>query len=255
MYNIGIDIGSSSAKAAVLRDGKVLCHTLVRPTGWDSVDTSKQIAANLAELGIDVAAQKVVATGYGRNSVPYAQKTLTEISCHGQGAAWLFGQEPATVIDIGGQDSKIILIEDGKVCDFIMNDKCSAGTGRFMEIMAGVLGMGIDELCEQAHRGGGLHISSMCTVFAESEVIGLIGNGAGVSDIAYAIIDSITTKIKAQASKLLPDQGSVYLTGGLCEQPHFLAALGEKLGRQIFSDPRARYAGAIGAALFSAQGK
>lgn len=249
MYYIGIDIGSSSAKVAVLDERAVLCHTLLRPTGWDSVGTAGQLAAQLAAIGIDTAANPVVATGYGRKAVAYAVKTVTEITCHGQGAAWIFGPAPATVIDIGGQDSKIINIESGQVKDFSMNDKCSAGTGRFLEVMAGALGISIPELCRLAEQGNDLQISSMCTVFAESEVVGLIGAGAPVADIAHGIIASIVTRIASQAAKLLLPDAQVYLTGGLCENEQIMRALGTRLDRCIISDARARYAGAIGAAL------
>ena len=132
-----------------------------------------------------------------------------------------------------------------------MNDKCSAGTGRFLEIMANTLGINIAQLCDLAMEGGGVHISSMCTVFAESEVISLIGNGTNKADIAYAIIDSIVDKIYSQATKLMKNDEPVYLTGGLCEQNSFLSALSTRLGNEVKSDPRARYAGAIGAALFA----
>jgi len=252
MYYIGVDIGSSSAKVAVLDEGAALCHTLLRATGWDSVGTAGQLAADLAAIGIDTTKNPVVATGYGRKAVAYAAKTVTEITCHGQGAAWIFGPEPATVIDIGGQDSKIINIENGQVRDFSMNDKCSAGTGRFLEVMAGALGVSITKLCRLAEQGGGVQISSMCTVFAESEVVGLIGAGTPVADIAHGIIDSIVTRIASQAAKLLLPQEKVYLTGGLCENDSIIRALGEKLDCRIISDARARYAGAIGAALQAA---
>ena len=213
MYSIGIDIGSSSAKVAVLDAERQLVLTLLRPTGWDSVNTAHQLAEELGARGIDIGDSRTVATGYGRKAVDYAVKTVTEITCHGQGAAWIFGAEPATVIDIGGQDSKIINIENGQVKDFSMNDKCSAGTGRFLEVMAGALGVSIPELCELAAKGAGVQISSMCTVFAESEVVGLIGAGTPVADIGHGIIDSIVTRIASQAAKLLLPETKTYLTG------------------------------------------
>lgn len=251
MNYIGIDIGSSSTKLAVIDEQKNLLHCIVCPTGWDSVGTANKLAEQLSKQNIDVHNSNVIATGYGRNAVAYANKTITEISCHGKGASWLFGTTPASVIDIGGQDSKIIRINNGKVLDFIMNDKCSAGTGRFLEIMANTLGVAITQLCDLARLGGGVHISSMCTVFAESEVISLIGKGTDKADIAYAIIDSIIDRIYSQATKLIQNDDPIYLTGGLCEQQSFIQALSQRLGHEVKSDPRARYAGAIGAALFA----
>ncbi len=251
-FFIGIDIGSSSAKAAVVDEKGELLHTLLRPTGWDSIGAAAALAEDLAQLHINVQQEKTVATGYGRNAVAYADKRITEITCHGKGAFWLFGAETATVIDIGGQDSKVLRIVHGKVKDFIMNDKCSAGTGRFLEIMATALGISIDELCNLAATGGGIHISSMCTVFAESEVVGLIGKGTAKADIAYAIVDSIVEKVYSQASKLLGDE-PVFLTGGLCRQENLIRALGKRLGKPLVSDEKARFAGAIGAALLATE--
>ncbi|MCR4962572.1 MAG: acyl-CoA dehydratase activase [Firmicutes bacterium] len=251
-FFIGIDIGSSSAKAAVVDETGALLHTLLRPTGWDSAGAAQALAEDFARLHMDVQQEKVVATGYGRNAVAYAGKRITEITCHGRGAYWLFGAEAATVIDIGGQDSKIMRIEHGKVRDFMMNDKCSAGTGRFLEIMSAALGISIDELCDLAATGGGVHISSMCTVFAESEVVGLIGKGTARADIAYAIVDSIVQKVCAQAAKLISDE-PVFLTGGLCKQENLIRALGQRLGKPLVSHENARFAGAIGAALLAAE--
>ena len=173
-YNIGIDIGSTCAKTVVMDQDKNILHRLLQPTGWSSVETAEAIKEKLTELGVDWDSAAVVATGYGRISVPYADKCVTEITCHGRGACHVFGSEDITVIDIGGQDTKLICVEEGMVKDFIMNDKCSAGTGRFLEIMANTLGVKLNELCELASHGGGVSISSMCTVFAESEVISLM---------------------------------------------------------------------------------
>ncbi len=131
----------------------------------------------LLEKGISPENGKVVATGYGRVSVPYADKTVTEITCHARGAVWLYEKKNMAVIDTGGQDTKIIILENGMVRDFAMNDKCSAGTGRFLEVMANTMALKPDALCELARKGKDVKISSMCTVFAESEVISLIGQG------------------------------------------------------------------------------
>ena len=191
-YNIGIDIGSTCAKTVVLDGDKNILNRLLQPTGWSSVETAEAIHDKLTELGVDWNDAAVVATGYGRISVPYADKCVTEITCHGKGACHVFGSEDITVIDIGGQDTKLICVEDGMVKDFIMNDKCSAGTGRFLEIMANTLSVKLDELCELASHGGGVSISSMCTVFAESEVISLIGRGEQKQNIAFGVVACAT---------------------------------------------------------------
>lgn len=248
MYYVGIDIGSTAAKTAVFNDDK-LEKTFVMPTGWSSVETSKAIKEQLASMGINDENVKVVATGYGRVSVPYADKTITEITCHGKGAAYLL-QGDCTVIDIGGQDTKVISVEDDMITNFIMNDKCSAGTGRFLEIMANTLAVDIESLCDLASKGGGITISSMCTVFAESEVISLIGKGEKKEDIAYAIVDSVVSKVKSLCGKH-SGTAKYFLTGGLCENNYIVNSLSKKLNSLVETDKLARYAGAIGAALLA----
>ncbi len=187
-YAIGIDIGSTCAKTAVLAADGSFALLSARPTGWSSVDTAETIRAELEAAHFSPEAYPCVATGYGRVAVPYAGKSVTEITCHARGACFLHGRDDLLVIDIGGQDTKVIGVSGGAVQDFLMNDKCSAGTGRFLEIMANRLGMRPEELCALAARGGGVSISSICTVFAESEVVSLIGQGAPREDIAYAVV-------------------------------------------------------------------
>lgn len=250
MVSIGIDIGSTSAKTAVVNQtGSVLFSRTV-PTGWSSGDAASQLKEALARAGFDPLLLPCAVTGYGRVNVPYAGKRVTEISCHARGAAHLFGPGDYTVIDIGGQDTKIILVSNGKVTDFSMNDKCSAGTGRFLEIMANSLGTDPAGLIELARGGAGVAISSMCTVFAESEVIGLIGRGTERRDIAFGIVESIADKVSSQCAA----KGGFppyYLTGGLCGGVYLLETLSRRLSAPVFSDALARYAGAIGAALLA----
>jgi len=248
MYYIGIDIGSTAAKVAVFCKDELM-ETFVMPTGWSSVETAKSIKEKLMTLDIYKENSKVVATGYGRVSVPYADKTITEITCHGKGAAYLSNSD-CTVIDIGGQDTKVITVENDMITNFIMNDKCSAGTGRFLEIMGNTLGVDIENLCELAAKGAGITISSMCTVFAESEVISLIGRGEKKEDIAFAIVDSVVSKVKSLCGK--HSTGTNYfLTGGLCESEYIVNKLSDKLNVPVKTTKLARYAGAIGAAIMA----
>lgn len=250
MYYIGIDIGSTSAKTVVFSDHiSDICYRSVSPTGWSSVETAALIRDQLIDAGFNLDVSKVVATGYGRIAVPYADKTVTEISCHAKGTAWLY-QDNCTVIDIGGQDTKIIKINNGQVTDFLMNDKCSAGTGRFLEVMANTLDVPIDEMFQLADKGSSIVISSMCTVFAETEVISLIGRGTPKEDIAFGILESIVGKVASIASKC-PRDHVYFLTGGLCDSEYVRRILCKKLSAEIHSSPLARWAGAIGAALFS----
>ena len=251
MNYIGIDIGSTCAKTAVLNEKKEIIQEFVQPTGWSSVDTAEEILQKLKLAGISLSDDSscCVATGYGRISVPYADKAVTEITCHALGAVHLFQQPDLTVIDIGGQDTKIIQIEQGCVKDFIMNDKCAAGTGRFLEVMANTLSLRPNEMFELARLGSDTTISSMCTVFAESEVIGLIGKGEPKENIAYAVVDSTIRKVAAQVSRMNGEMSTFCLTGGLCECEYIREALSKKIGKEVISSPDARYAGAIGAAL------
>lgn len=247
MYHVGIDIGSTASKVAVLENQEII-KTLLMNTGFSSIVTSEAILKQLSELGINKENSKFVATGYGRVSVPYADKSITEISCHAKGADFLFGDD-CTVIDIGGQDTKAIMLSKGRVVKFVMNDKCSAGTGKFLEIMSNRLGVTQNELSNLAMKGHAITISSMCTVFAESEVISLIGKGTPREDIAYGVIESVVNKVVQLVSQVSNDK--YYLTGGLCDNQYLISRLEKTLQNAVSSIPMARYAGAIGAALYS----
>ncbi len=252
MYYIGIDMGSTCTKLAVLDDGGALVHTKVVPTGWNCVETAGKLMEELSSEGITRENSLSVATGYGRLAVPFADKRVTEISCHGKGAYFLFNEDDMTVIDIGGQDTKIIELKKGVVQNFIMNDKCSAGTGRFLEIMAGVLGVDLNEMCEIGRTSSSrVSISSMCTVFAESEVVSLIGRGTDKADIAYGIVESIVNKVRGQLGHAQTAGSSICLTGGLCEVPFIIEMLSQSIGQPVRSLPEGRYAGAIGAAIYA----
>lgn len=247
MYQVGIDIGSSAAKAVVMNEGEVV-RTLLLNTGFNSRKTAEEIYETFNNEGITKENARYVATGYGRISVPYADDVITEITCHGKGAAFLF-HEDGTVIDIGGQDTKGISLKKGRVMKFIMNDKCSAGTGKFLEVMTNRLGLTQNELSELARKGNPITISSMCTVFAESEVISLIGKGTPREDIAYGVIESVVTKVVQLISQVPAEQ--YFLTGGLCEDEYIIERLVKALGAPVSSAPLARYAGAVGAALMA----
>lgn len=248
MKHVGIDIGSTASKVAIMDDDKKeILYTKLLPSGWNSRETGEEIknwieSLNLGDVGI-------VATGYGRISVPYADKTVTEITCHAKGALFL-NPKDMTVIDIGGQDTKVIVVEDDMVSDFLMNDKCSAGTGKFLEVMANRLGLTLQEMFEFAKKGEPVPISSVCTVFAESEIISLMGKGTPREDIACGVIQSIVKKVAALSSKRLKS-GDVFLTGGFCDSDYVIEELSKELGATVHTDPRARFAGAIGAALLA----
>ena len=247
MYQVGIDIGYSAAKVAVINEGEVI-KTILLDTGFSSRKVADEIYAMLEKEGITKDNAKYVATGYGRISVPYADDVVTEITCHGKGAHFLFG-ENGTVIDIGGQDTKGISLKKGRVMKFIMNDKCSAGTGKFLEVMTNRLGLTPEELSALARNGKEITISSMCTVFAESEVISLIGKGTPREDIAFGVIESVVNKVVALLAQVPNDK--YFLTGGLCDDEYIIERLSKALNAPVESTPLARYAGAIGAAILA----
>ena len=248
MIGIGIDIGSTAAKAAVVDEAGEIVFSCAIPTGYSSVDAAERLCAELAAAGFspNVADARTVATGYGRVAVPYADKVVTEITCHGAGAVRLFGDH-GTVIDVGGQDTKVIQLKCGRVVKFAMNDKCAAGTGRFLEIMADRLGITQRQMSDLARIGEDTKISSMCTVFAESEVIGLIGRGEPRENIARGVIESVVSRVATMAGQA--SGAPFYLTGGLCENVYVVERLSELLGAPVATSPQARFAGAIGAAV------
>lgn len=248
MIYVGIDIGSTASKVVVRGTDK---FQFTIPTGWNSKETSSAVRGHLSERGIDVASPetRVVATGYGRISVDYADKIVTEISCHGKGGAYLSGRD-CTVIDVGGQDTKVINMKNGLLQDFLMNDKCAAGTGKFVEIMSNRLNVTIDELFELAKIGMVLQISSICTVFAESEIINYMGEGRKKEDIAAGVVDSVATKVALMCQRLTL-QETIVMTGGLSHLTYFAAVLSEKLNRSVLPQKMGRYAGALGGALLA----
>lgn len=248
MNYVGIDIGSTASKVVVRGDNDMY---FVLPTGWSSKETTMTIKERLKAAGIDVEAEDtvVVATGYGRVAVDFADKVITEITCHARGGRELAGGD-CTIIDVGGQDTKIIQVQNGVVMDFLMNDKCSAGTGKFLEIMANRLGITLDELFELAKQGEMIPISSLCTVFAESEVISHIGEGRPREDIAAGVIESVVAKV-AQLAQRQALADTIILTGGLSHSTYFTSRLSEKLGKHVMLAEFGRFAGALGAAYLA----
>ncbi len=248
MNYVGIDIGSTASKVAVIGEKEL---QFVLPTGWSSKETTMLIKEKLLQEGIDVLSDetKVAATGYGRIAVDFADYVITEITCHARGGRQMAGDD-CSIIDVGGQDTKVILVSGGMVQDFLMNDKCSAGTGKFLEIMANRLGITLQELFDMAAAGTVLPISSLCTVFAESEVINYIGEGKNREDIAAGVVDSVAAKV-AQLSQRKTLSDKVILTGGLSHSEYFTDILSKKVGKTVEPTENGRYAGAIGAALLA----
>jgi predicted CoA-substrate-specific enzyme activase len=256
MITAGIDIGSISTKAAVLSDGKLL-GTKIIFTGYNAEQAGNDVYDNLlSELGLSrESISTVVSTGYGRNSVKFTAKSITEISCHGAGA-YFQNPEIRAVIDIGGQDSKALLLDnDGRVCDFVMNDKCAAGTGRFLEVMARALQVDLDDFGSISHLSDiPSKISSICTVFAESEVISLISKGESREKIISGIHESIASRVASLAGRIGRAE-PLMMTGGVAKNKGLVAALEKKLGIRIIVTMYAQVNGAIGAAVLAVDQK
>jgi len=255
MITVGIDVGSITAKAVVVKDGEVISHRLIL-TGYNARKAGEKVFEKMIkEVGIKLSSiDKIIATGYGRNSVAMADKAVTEITCHAMGAHYL---DPAirSVIDIGGQDSKAIAVTDvGRVKDFAMNDKCAAGTGRFLEVMARALEVDLNDFGDFSLKADHPStISSLCTVFAESEVISLISKGEKRSNIIAGIHESIAARVVAMAGRvgLKPP---IMMTGGVAKNIGVVKALERKTGEKIVVSPQAQITGAIGAALIGQRG-
>lgn len=253
MITAGIDIGSITAKAALLENGKLLASKVIF-TGYNAEAAGFKVYEEiLTEAGIKKnSIAKVVSTGYGRNSVKFADKSFTEIMCHAAGAHFL-NPHVRTIIDIGGQDSKAILLDDkGKVKNFVMNDKCAAGTGRFLEVMARALEVNLDEFGTMSTKSKHpSKISSLCTVFAESEVISLIAKGNQRIDIIAGIHESIASRISSMIGRVGIKE-PVMITGGVARNVGVIHALEKKLGMKIEVSPYAQVNGAIGASILAA---
>jgi predicted CoA-substrate-specific enzyme activase len=252
MICAGIDAGSRSIKVVLFdpEQNRVIGRGMV-----DQGVAQEKLATGLlervcAEAGVNGALSAVVATGYGRHSLPCAGTTVTEITCHARGVHHL-DPEVRTVIEIGGQDSKCITLEaDGRVRDFGMNDRCAAGSGRFLEVVAGRLGMdlpALSELSRASHQPA--LISSMCVVFAETEIIGLLAQGVGAADIAAGVQNAIASRVAALAGRA--HSQPVCFTGGVALQPGMVRALEAALGCPVRVAPSPQYTGALGAAILA----
>ena len=253
MYVMGIDSGSTSTNAVIMdRNREIKAFSVVR-TGAKS----GQSAQKILEEVLDKAGLKrediswIISTGYGRVSIPFADENVTEISCHGRGAHY-FNPKVRTILDIGGQDSKAIhLNEAGEVTDFVMNDKCAAGTGRFLEMIARSLEMDISELGPAALQSTEyIEITSMCSVFAESEVISLIAQNKEKADIAAGVCRSIAGK-SYSLMKRVGLEPEFMMTGGVAKNPGVVRAVEEKIGAKLYICPEPEIVGAVGAALYA----
>jgi len=258
MIVAGIDVGSLTGKCVILRVAQkymdeILSSSIV-PTTIKPAKTAMN-AFNLALKKVNIDSGEIeysVGTGYGRVKIPFANNNISEISCHGRGAHYLL-PNVRTIIDIGGQDSKVIRVnEEGKLIDFTMNDKCAAGTGRFLEVMAKTLETSLDDMGPMALKS--IHpkmITAQCSVFAETEIVSLIADGVPVEDIIAGLTDSIASRIVSLVNRigLKPE---LTITGGVAKNVGVVKSIESKLNLQISPIPiDPQIIGALGAALFA----
>ncbi|AIQ13252.1 acyl-CoA dehydratase activase [Paenibacillus durus] len=253
MISVGIDIGSLSTKSAILKDKQdVIAYDVVYTGGNNRASaeiTYRNVLekAGLSEQDVDV----VVTTGYGRENVPFSNKNASEIICHAKGMHFL-NPEIRTILDIGGQDSKAIQIdENGGVVNFMMNDKCAAGCGRFLDIIARALGVKLEDLGELSREAEtSARISSMCTVFAETEVVSLVAVGTPAPNIIRGVHDSIATRAVALL-KSVGIQGPLGMSGGVAKNVGVISALESILKQPVNVTNYPQVTGAIGAAFIA----
>ena len=255
IYTLGIDVGSTASKCIILKDGQEIVGKSLIDVGAGTSGPQRAIEAVLSEAGMkkeDMAF--TLATGYGRTSLMDGidDKKMSELSCHAKWAAFLF-PNVHTVIDIGGQDVKVLHIDNGAMTNFQMNDKCAAGTGRFLDVMARVLEVKVEDLGRLgAMSQKKVGISSTCTVFAESEVISQLAMGTDKCDIIDGIHRSVAHRVTGLAHRIgvAPD---VVMTGGVAQNTGVVKALQEEIGCPIKTSPLTQYNGALGAALMGWQ--
>lgn len=254
IYTMGIDVGSTASKCIILKDGQEILAKSLVDVGAGTSGPARAISEVLEAAGMKKEDMDyILATGYGRNSLDgIADHQMSELSCHARGAYFLF-PNVHTVIDIGGQDVKVIQIENGVMVNFTMNDKCAAGTGRFLDVMARVLEVKVEDLAKLgAESTKNVPISSTCTVFAESEVISQLSQGSDKRDIINGIHHSVASRVVGLAHRL-GVRDDVVMTGGVAQNGGVVSALQEALGHKIYTSPLTQYNGALGAALYAYQ--
>jgi predicted CoA-substrate-specific enzyme activase len=251
----GCDVGSTSGKVVVLKDGAVIAHSIVPNEPLSDVTAKKAMDKALEGQGFNINDINLIyGTGYGKIDIPFAKKIITEIACHGKGAFWAH-KDARTVVDIGGQDAKVIKVDDkGVVRDFVLNDKCAAGTGKFLETMARILEIRLEEMGEMSLKAKEIvEISSQCSVFAESEVISLIAERKELIDILAGINHSVANRLVSMVYRIGIEE-RVVISGGVAKNVGVVKMIEDKIKTKIpeyTHDPQLY--GALGAALFAKQ--
>jgi predicted CoA-substrate-specific enzyme activase len=253
MIVAGVDLGSATGKAVILDDDRILSMHVVRSTIKPEKTGLLALEGALKEAGLASPDRLdfIMGTGYGRRSAAFISDNMSEITCHARGAFW-WQPTARTVVDVGGQDCKVIsLADDGRVATFVMNDKCAAGTGKFFEMMARTFDCSLDEFAELSLQSDKpAKITKQCSVFAESEVITLINEGIDQADIAAGLVDSIVRRLIAMIHRVGLEPKLV-ITGGCAKNEGLVRGLERALGQEILRLPAPQLAGALGAALFA----
>ena len=254
MYTLGIDIGSTTSKCVVIKDGKELVAHSLQTGGLGTGGPEEAMAQLWQSCGLtrqDMACAFV--TGYGRKNYEGADGEISELTAHALGGRFVF-PDLRTVIDIGGQDAKVIALSpSGKMVNFVMNDKCAAGTGRFLEMMAKTMEMNLDELSKVGlSYQEDITISSMCTVFAESEVVSLIAQNKATDDIVHGLNKAVAAKT-ASLVKRVGGEEAYMMTGGVAQNQGLVKTLEERLGTKLVISDKSQLCGALGAALFATE--
>jgi predicted CoA-substrate-specific enzyme activase len=252
MYFAGIDLGSTMTKIVIVSEDQETCSSVIKHTGAEHRRLANKVmeeAMEQAGLSFDEISY-VIATGYGRINVPFADRQITELTCHARGVYSLF-PGVRIAIDIGGQDAKGLKIKDGKLVDFVMSDKCAAGTGRFLEVIADALGLNLEDFGNISLKSTTrVSISSTCTVFAQQEVISRLSEGIPLEDIIAGLHDAIASRV-ARMVRRLKIEPDVVFTGGVAKNIGVVKALQDNLGCEVLVPDEPLLSGAIGAALLA----
>ncbi|OGQ49414.1 MAG: hypothetical protein A3I10_04835 [Deltaproteobacteria bacterium RIFCSPLOWO2_02_FULL_57_26] len=253
IYAAGIDVGSTQTKGIIINDRMEIVARALTDTGAYVIRAAERCFREaLLQGGLkEEQVLYVVGTGYGRYKVMFGDAQITEISCHAKGASYLFPRT-RTVIDMGGQDAKGIKVgEDGEVKDFVMNDKCAAGTGRFLANSAEALGLGLDEIGGISLKAKNpVRLTTVCTVFVESDIMSYLAQGKKIEDILGGVHSAIAARTISLVRRVGIEE-EVTFTGGVSRNPGMVKALEEKLGTKLNVSPDSHFVGALGASLFA----
>jgi predicted CoA-substrate-specific enzyme activase len=254
LYFAGVDIGSTMTKVALIDESSHLISAVKGPTGPEHRQLANEVMRQALEkvsLQIDDISC-IVATGYGRVNVPFADRQITELSCHARGVSSIF-PNARTAIDIGGQDAKCMKIDNGRLISFVMNDKCAAGTGRFLEVTAATLGVKLEDMGDIALKATKrIQISNLCTIFAQQEVVALLSRGERLEDIVAGLHNALASRVAALAQRLGIEPDLV-LTGGGAKNTGMVRAVKESLGRELLVPEEPLLTGALGAAILAGE--